>query len=168
MSIWTPSRADLNRREQHRSELVQQAYTDAATEYWTKEVKQIDEYLEVFRAKPDAELLRPGYWYIMRHNPGAPVSLICIEGGDGEYLEPSSHIFHLLREGDLWNAEAQRDRANKARLAEEAEVRRKQRETEDRVEEFADRLRALTRVSVSMNRSAKWSQNEQGRRGRSA
>jgi hypothetical protein len=143
---------------------MEQAYMHATTHHWNRELKEIDPYLELIRAREDSTLMKPGFWYVLRHNPGAPPSLMCVEGPDGEYVEPNSGLFEKLRSSDMWNAEAERDRQERIRRAEAAEQRRKGRESEDRVQEMAERWAAVTRTQVSMSRSSPWSQNVRGRK----
>jgi hypothetical protein len=165
-NLWTPpTRENLQAREEYRRDLLEQARRDATLDFWTRELKEIDPYLELIQAREDSTLMRPGFYYVLRHNPGAPPSLLCVEGPDGEFVEPNSGLFEKLRSSDMWNAEAERDRKERVRKAEEAETRRKERESEDRVQEMAERWQAVTRTQVSMNRSSKWTQSMNGRRG---
>jgi hypothetical protein len=151
---------------QYRRDLLEQACTDAQLDYWTRELKAIDPYLEMKRALPDSTLLRPNFYFVLRHNPGTAPSIMYVEDENGGFMEPTSRIFDQLRRDDMWNAEANHDRQRMRREAELAAQRRKEREDSDRLQEFAERLQALTRTSISMNRSATWSQNAAGRRGR--
>lgn len=170
MSLWVPPKVSEELRAgtaQYRREVIEQARTDATVDFWTRELRRElnDPYLQMIRAKRGATLMREGFYYILRHNPDAPPSLICVEGPDGEFIEPNSGIYELLRRGDMWSREANADREKRMREAEEAERRRKEREMEDRTQEIRERLEALTRTQVSMNRGTKWSQNVSGRRG---
>lgn len=136
------------------------------------ELKQIDPYLELVKAKETVEAgsaLRPGYWHIIRHNPGAPVSVMKVEGPDGEYIEPRDNItaiWRMLTEWmDLQNPAVEfrrRQREHEATLASE---RMEARERAEREEEAIDRAKAAWQTSVSMTDARPWHQSQYGVRG---
>lgn len=169
MALWMPSGVSRELHESNRqfsAELIAEARRDAILQFWTKELKQLDPYLELVQAKEDATYMRPGFYHILRHNPGAPPTFMCVEGPNGEFMEPNSGIFDLLRRRDMWSAEASHDRKRMMQAAEAAEARRKEREREARMEELEERWKAATRAQVSMSRDVRWSQNVAGARGR--
>lgn len=169
MNIWLPPSADLvDLRRQHTSEVIDQARRDATLDWWTDELRKIDPRLSLIKAKDASEVpgMRPGYYHVLRINEGAPPSLIVHEGPDGEFREPDSGLFDLLRRNDLWNREAAHDRKRMAREAQEAKERRRERERTARLEELRERVRAITETSVSMHRSNRpWTQTAGARRG---
>jgi hypothetical protein len=122
----------------------------AALKDWNRELKQVDPYLELVFAPEaaDAPGLVPGRYHLLRHNPGGPPSLIPLQGPEGEFREPDSSLFQLLRESDLWNDQAERARRKTAEALERAKERRRQREREQRVEELVGRAKARFEPSV--------------------
>lgn len=134
---------------------------------FNRDLKAIDPYLQLVKAHDTIEAgtpLKPAYWHIIRHNPGAPPSVMVIEGPDGEYVEPTSRIFDLLKAGDLQNPATTRRLRERNQAIEDAKQRREAREREDRNTEAIERYKAATRTQVSMA-SAPWSQNVAGRKG---
>lgn len=164
----------LSRTEQFRRELLEQIVSaeidrvNSTINEFNQELRRIDEHLQLVRAREKCSpesTLKPGYWHVIRDNPGAPPSVMIIEGPNGEYVEPTSQVFERLREGDLWSAENM-DRLKKLKdRAENAAYRKRMSERSDRQEELKDRWNAAQRTSVSMDRSAPWRQNQFGRRG---
>lgn len=147
--------------------LAQFTYMGDVMADFNRDLKRIDPYLELARAQDTIRTgtaLKPGYWHIIRHNPGAPPSVMPIEGPDGEYVEPSSAVFEMLKRNDLQNPATGRRRRERERELEAAKARREARETEEMNAEVLERVLAVSRAQVSM--SGSWSQNHAGRRGR--
>lgn len=146
----------------------QQAWVDG----FNRELRQIDPYLKLLWCPDPAPVdavacgAQPGRWHVMRHNPGAPISLLPITGPEGEYVEPTSRVFDMLRASDWWNPEVNRERKRVAAEMERAKERRQAEEHRQANEEVYERYLAATRAQVSMSRSTPWSQNSSGRRGR--
>lgn len=161
-------------RELQQERLAHYARVVALTQHadtmddFNRDLKAIDPYLELVKAKETIEVgtpLKPGYWHIIRHNPGAPPSVMTIEGPDGEYVEPSSGVFRQLLEWcDLQNPAVGHRRRERAQAARDAEHKRLARERQEADEEAIERYHAATRTQVSMTPG--WSQNTAGRRGR--
>lgn len=130
-------------------------------EFWNRELKLIDERLEMvwFDENVDIQGVVPCRYHLLRHEPGAPVTIIPITGPEGEFIEPNSAVFDKLREGDLWNTEARRDRQKKQERLIERKRKQEEREREERQQEILERWQAATQTRVSFNRSAPWSQN---------
>lgn len=131
-------------------------------------LKEVDPHLELIFAPPNADApgLVPGRYHVLRHNPGAPPSLMVVETPEGGFLEPTSRLVDEMRERDMWSAEAERDR-KQARARREYEAQKaKEREAEERQAEIAERWAAVSRTFVSLDQSTPWSQNHAGRRGR--
>lgn len=161
-------------RELQQERIAHYARVTALTHYsevmddFNRDLKQIDPYLELVKAKETIDAgtpLKPGHWHIIRHNPGAPPSIMTIEGPDGEYIEPDSAVFRQLLEWcDLQNPAVGHRRRERAEELRQAEQRRLAREREDADDEAMERYRAATRTQVSMLPG--WSQNTAGKRGR--
>jgi hypothetical protein len=134
-----------------------------------RELKRIDEKLMMVWFDEGADLPSGavgGRYHLIRDNEGAPPSVIPITGPGGEFIEPNSGLFEWLRKGDMWNAQARRDRDEARDRARRAAERAREREREELQEELRDRFNANFRTSVSLNRDSAWSQNARGRRGR--
>jgi len=144
--------------EQHRAEVFASAIRDARIEHFNRELKQVDEHLELIKARDDATAagLMPGFWHILRHNPGAPPSLLPLTGDDGEFVEPSDRIFTLLREGDLQNDQVIRARRERDERAAKQRARDKARDAEDRVGLMTEHIKAVSRAHVSMTTARPW------------
>lgn len=169
--IWVPQQTNkrlLDERRQFAAELAQMMYVKGVMDEFNKELREIDPYLELVQAKEKIKAgnpLKPGYWHIVRHNPGAPPTVMTIEGENGEYVEPNAEVFRRLKEdNDMWNVESAHRRRKREEKLELAKERRKDRERKERQEEIMERWNAATRTQVSMLPG--WSQNSAGRRGR--
>jgi hypothetical protein len=123
--------------------LLQKLEAKGQMDDWNRELRQIDPYLELVFAPENATApgLRPGRYHVLRHNPGAPLSLIPIETPEGEFKEPDSSLLDELRRADLWRDEAVRDRKKRQEALERSERRRKAREFEERQEEIEYRIK---------------------------
>jgi hypothetical protein len=155
-------------REQHTQSVLEGMHTHGVLEEWERELKALDPYLHLIRAKENAITpgLKPGYWHVMRIDPlGGPPTLIVLEGPDGEFREPGAWVYDKLRSMDMWNDRAMREQKRLAKQMEDAQQKRKEREDQDRQEEIMERWKAATQVRVSMSRDNPWSQNAAGRRG---
>ena len=133
-------------------------------------LKEVDPHLELIFVPPNADRtvpgIVPGRYMVLRHNPGAPPSLMVVEGPNGEFIEPGSRLIDEMRSKDMWSPEAERDRKQRRARREYEQERARERETEARRQEIQERWAAATRAFVSMDRSTPWSQNGAGRRGR--
>lgn len=168
--MWLPPRVSAqleSERAAHYARVERLTDTLDTMEHFNRALREIDPYLQLVRAKLVIEAgtpLKPGYWHLVRHNPGAPPSITTIEGPDGEYVEPNSSIFEMLRKQDLQNPRAVRERRRFDEAARVAAEREEARERERVNAEVMERYLAGTRTQVSMVPG--WSQNAAGRRGR--
>ena len=132
-------------------------------------LKEVDPHLELIFVPPNADRsvpgIVPGRYMVLRHNPGAPPSLMVVEGPNGEFIEPGSRLIDEMRSKDMWSPEAERDRKQRKARREYEQQKAKERETEARRAEIAERWAAVSRTFVSMDRSTPWTQNAHGRRG---
>jgi len=172
MSLWTPPgvSADPKRRDRSdrfNADVVQQSRTNEVCDRFNRELRLIDDRLEMRWFGEDTRLpgVVPGRYALVRTPVVGPRAVIMIHGPRGEFMEPTSAVFAKLAEGDMWNADARRDQSRRREAAERAAERQRRRETDDRHEELRDRWNAATRTWVSMSRDSVWSQNVRGRRG---
>lgn len=151
--IWLPESAvkeQVAQRERHTARVVSMLQTQAQMDEWNHVLKGIDERLELVKAHESAKAqgLRPGYWHVMRNNPGGPPSLLVVEGPDGEYREPDSALFDQLRSWDNWDSRARGDRERRMQRVEEAARKRKAEEREARLDEALGRFKALENPGI--------------------
>jgi hypothetical protein len=171
MALWVPpkvSRELQQKTDAYRHEVLEMVYRKATMDDFNRDLKQIDPYLELIWAPGNANAvgLKPNRYHILRHVPGGPPSLWPIETEDGEYMEPNSGIFDMLRRNDMWHAEASYDRKKRKEALKAAEERHKRLEREALSEEVEERWKAATRTQVLMSPDVRWAQNASGRRGR--
>jgi hypothetical protein len=170
MPLHLPDSVVRGLREERASQIAM-AEVNAVCAEFTRELKRIDAYLEMvywpMRAPQTLGFVN-GCYHIVRHNPGAAGTVEPLVGKGGEYREPGSWVFDMLRKGDLWNAEAQRERVKLQKRAQASADRAKAREAEERKEELRDRVNALTRTSVSLNDASPWTQVAGARKARRA
>jgi hypothetical protein len=62
------------------------------------------------RAPADCGLtgMKPHYYHVVRWNKSTAPTFITIQGDNGEFVEPTSRVFEMLREGDLWDPQVMR------------------------------------------------------------
>lgn len=172
MTIFVPPRVAAELREEsrrHQAEVMGSLEVGATIEKWDRMLAEIDPRLTLVKARDWVKTgtsLMPGYWHIIRDNSdrSAPPTVMPITGPHGEYAEPTSRIFELLKQNDLQrpgHAREMREREEKIRQAEEKE---RERETEERQREIYERWIAGNRTFVSMDRSTPWTQNVRGKR----
>lgn len=163
--LWIPGGDELV-DIRHEVDAERQAYVQerlAHLEHLNKELRAIDPYLELVKVRDDAPdddpAVKPGFWHVVRRNPGAADSWMPVTDDIGRFVEPTSRIFERLAEGNMWNdsyGRRQRKRAaERAAEKERAEESRKRR----LAEEMQERYLAATRTFVSMDRSTPWTQN---------
>lgn len=163
MALWVPPAEHARRAESQRVETARALQHVEATErvrYYNRELQKIDRYTEVFKALPNANYpgVKPGYWHILRRPPVGQPTFIVHETPDGGYRDLDAGIFQALRDGDMWNAERQRDRDKMIRAAQRAEERQSEREREARIDEVLDRAKAAWNPGVSFaNAGMGWS-----------
>lgn len=129
---------------------------------------RVDPYLSMVFCNDPAPIevahcgARPGRYNIVRQVPGAPLSFIPIVGPSGEYVEPTSRVFELLRQMDWWNEDVKRDRNAREDRLEDARRKTQDAERERLNTEVYERYVAGTRTQVSMNPDVPWAQNAAG------
>lgn len=169
MSIWLPEavrREQLDIRREYEARIESMMAAEAHMRAWNDELKRIDPYLELVRVKPQSTEpgLKPGFWYVMRHNPDAPPSLMCVEDPDtGEYREPDAALFDQLRAWDCWDDRVIRDREQRRERIAHSKERQKAREREGRLDEATILLKALESPGIRFGGS--WTAKAGARKG---
>lgn len=153
--VAVPQRVASEIDMENRQMLEEMERVTGALAYWTHELKQIDRYLEVVLAKPNTSIvgLKPGYYHVIRYQPGFPAAIMPVEGPNGEWRDLDSSIIDMVQRADLWNDRTQRELRKRSQRIEEARQRQKDREAQDRAREFDDRLYHATNASVRIPRS---------------
>ena len=153
-TFWIPPESEVARD----AALLQAQLDDVLPrlQFWNNELRQIDPYLKVVRAKPGAHIedgLKPDYYHIIRIRPGTMAYVKPVQYPDGTWHELDSYVLELVQEDDLWNDRTQRERRKIRVRAEEARQRQKERESQDRVDELNERYRSATSTMISVPRS---------------
>jgi hypothetical protein len=161
MAIWLPPKAireHVEERRAYEQELLAKVEVNSSMDHWNRELRAIDEHLQLIFAPESAHVagITPGRYHVLRTAPGVPPSLFAVTGPNGEFVEPTSQMLEKLRESDLWNEVAGRERAKKERLMAEAKERARVREREDIAEEFRDRFKAKENPGVSFAKTGPW------------
>jgi hypothetical protein len=146
-------------------------FDDPVCREWRPVLEQVDPYLRLGRARPQAYEpefnVRPGFYHWVRMNPTAAPTVEPITGPDGEsFTEPDSSLLDRLRGNDL-----QDPRAYAALIAkhEQRELAREREQEADREEinrEVLERWAAASRTQVLVSDDVPWTQNAAGRRAR--
>lgn len=166
MSLWVPPKvaAELVEERRRFQADVEQQIDRGMIDRWQRELKRVDERLHLVLAKPQAygTPLKPGFWHIIRDNPGAPPSIMPIQTPDGGYLDPGAHMFDMLAKSDLWDPRIMQHVRAARRRADEAAERERNTARQERQEHLRELTNAATRTQVSMNRDTPWAQNHAG------
>ncbi len=78
----------------------QAARSMAAARAFLAELKLIDSRLELIWARPNAESLDGGFWYIVRRNEHAPDTYWQVNDGEGVYADPEWRHLERLKAAD--------------------------------------------------------------------
>jgi hypothetical protein len=154
VGIWTPPNVSRELREEsrrHEADLLRHAEVKGKLDYWNEEAYKVDPHVEIIKAKENAHQpgLRPGYYHFLIRKPGAPASVIPIEYPNGSFRDLDSGIFELLKESDVWSSEHAYRRKERERALERA----KERDTEERRAELAERITHALSTSIQVPRS---------------
>lgn len=119
--------------------------------HWNKQLREIDRDLQLVKAREDTEHpdLKPGYYHLLRHTPGAPPTVIIHQGPNGEFREPDSALFEELKKADMWSDRANAERRRVKKAVKLAEQRARAAEAEERRENIKDlyRHRYITKAA---------------------
>lgn len=169
-SLYLPRGVTPEMREETHRHSAEVADCVIIDRHWTELLKEIDDNLYMVRSrhwvKTGLPLVPGGCWHIIRDNSdkGAPETIIPLFE-NGEMLEPGSWVFEMLRRNDLQRPGAIKERQRQEEKIERAKEKQRRVEREERRQEIAERWKAGTQASVSMNKSVPWSQNVRGKRG---
>jgi hypothetical protein len=153
MSLWMPPRF-RDEVERDRQKIIEQVFeVEAVCGYFTKELRQIDPYLRMIRAKDNASPsgpLKAGYYHVIREAPSMPVYVTPCEWANGDYREPGAWVFEHIQMEDLWNDRAMKAKKKRNIELEAARKREKDREALDRAREYDTRLAHATNARISV------------------
>lgn len=147
---------DEVRREQE--QLRQEAeFLSARLKHFDRMLKEIDEHLSVKLAKENTtvEGLKPGFYHIVRMNPGHLAYIKPYENDDGSWRDLDSGIIDAAVEDDLWNDRVRSERRRVRQRADDAKARQRAREAADRAAEIDARIKSLNSTQILVSRSIK-------------
>lgn len=172
-SLWLPPsarQAARDKRAAYDRAVLNGMALHARLEEWNRDLREIDPHLELVRASVQTShpALVPGFYHLIRHNPGVPVSVLVVGDRDGRlvlghadeplgFREPDSSLFEEIKKQDLWSDRSTREREKRAREAERQASKRRERERADIVTEVRDRVKATFSPGVSMAQAGPWS-----------
>lgn len=159
--------------------LAQIAVLADEVQHWTKELKSVDEHLELAwipeNITPHPAIV-PGRFHILEQRPlPSPPNVLplvkgCVTGDpdDDDFIEPGAWMFEWLRKNDHWSQRSQRLREERMAAAESARQRAHEREKEEQALELDERIKSLINPGVSMHKSAgrQWTYRAPARRAR--
>lgn len=155
MTLLLPERDVRDEFNSRIMEQVERVHDYTVMHHFNPLLKDIDSRLELVRAPENVTdpALKPGYWHILRLEPGNVVTVLPVQQKDGSYMEPGSQMFDDLRSADLWSDRVQKDRKETQRKIKAAQEREKVREREDTTREIVERIRSKENASVGWRRS---------------
>lgn len=132
------------------------AKADKMAQRLEKELKSMDERLEVVFVDPESAKLDPsergmgvvpGRWHVVRRNPDTVDSWFPIMGPASEYRDPELKVAEDMKKADLWRPGALKElRDHQAKQIAEKE-KKKELEKEQRRDEMAVAARAAKRMN---------------------
>lgn len=166
MGLILPARVVREIRAERMTE-IEWAHRTGICGDFTRELKRIDPGLELvwWPETADAPGFIPGRYHVIWHNPDGLGSVEPVTDDVGDYREPDSSLFDLVRRSDMWDDRVVADRRRIREGARAAKEKMEREEREQIVQEGLERWKAATRTQVSMNRDTPWSQNASGKRG---
>lgn len=171
--LWTPPKVRRELQEttaEHNSAVLSMFELQyGILDKWNRELKKIDPLLRLGRAKEKAHApgVEPGFYHLIRINPGAPIWVQPLHDGQGNFVEPTSRMLDLLRASDLQNTAAVRAREAEDAAQVRAVEKAKEDGHEERVDTMMEHWRASSQVRIpfrGLERTG-WSQAVAGRRG---
>jgi hypothetical protein len=123
---------------------------------WTRELRRLfDPHLKMVKAHEKTapgSPLKPGYYHVLLESPGAPTTIMPVEYDDGSFRELGSHVFEMIEQNDLWNDRARKAGRERGRKLREAAARTRERESQERVDNFNERWKSANSASISVSR----------------
>jgi hypothetical protein len=178
VALWVPPAVARDLREEtlahNAATLGMFDFEGPVFDEWNPELKKLDPFLKLGKAKPKAFAVGviPGFFHLIRINPGAPLwtqplydQAYHAETGDYKYIEPTSQMLQLLRERDMQNMQVTRARLRAIEEKKQQEEKAKANRLERIADEGWERWKAYTQVRIPFHNDQRWSQNVNGRRG---
>jgi hypothetical protein len=166
VTLYLPPHVAAEERKRFAAEVAARVDVDQRCVEFTAKLQQIDPHLVMVKARnliAPGTPLRPGFYHVLRFNEDAPMTIMAVHENE-RYVEPDSRLFDVLARGHMTQRRVMDDIEHHDREVERAAQRESARAREDRTEELKDRVNAVSRVQVSMDRSVPWTQNDKGRR----
>jgi hypothetical protein len=173
MTLWVPPKVEAEMAEQARVQSRARLralmdFDDPVCKQWEPELRKLDPYIRLGRAKPMAYApdlgVKAGYYHFLRDNPGAPPTVAPITGPNDEWIEPDGGVLRKLQENDLQRPGVMRERLAREQRREQEQEREQERDLEEWTAEAVERWNAGNRAFVSMDRSTPWTQSARAKR----
>lgn len=148
----------------HEAEVTLMVALHDELESYNKELRQIDPDLQLVWAPESATnpALVPGRFHILRRNPPpSPPLLLPLQDDRGNFREPGSWMYDMLRSADLWNDRAQEDRRKAQEEITRQKESRRRAEREELAEEIDLRLKAKNNPGFLFS-DVPWSYRSEG------
>lgn len=118
--------------------------------WFDRQLKEIDTLLELVKASEHAAApgMEPGYWHVHRRNEQTIDSYVPIKGPVGEFVEPSSGWLDRFRADDAWSNGGWDELKRRWDAREAARAKDKRQRRDDKIVEFAERLKAHSDPSI--------------------
>lgn len=169
MSLALPQHL-LDEQAAYVAELQLMAVLHDEVAHWTKELKQIDESLQLVWAPENVThpALVPGRYHIIEERPApTPPNVIPLVGENDEFREPGAWMFDMLQRNNHWSDRSMKEREKRMADAQKARERAIAREKEDTALEIDERIKALMNPGVSMAKTDRqWTYRAPARRAR--
>lgn len=153
--LWAPLGVGHEARADE-AELMSQVFSEQYIRaLYEPDLKAIDPALELRKAQDTVTPgngLKPGYWHIIRHEPGFVSYVTPLEYPDGSPREPGSWMYEHLAKEDMWSNRSVKAAHERNRKLMEARAREEERERQDRVGDFNERYAAANRVQILVPR----------------
>lgn len=138
--LWLPedTRLELQVDALARSQMVEAKRIEA-------EFRKLDPRISIVLAKPEADdpRIKPGYWHLIRRNPGYAMTVLALTHDDGSYREPGDWLIEWFKRHDSWDSRV----AERIRKEAGCQTMRRKYEAELEKEAAADNAAAAVRAA---------------------
>ena len=175
MSLWVPPSVSRDLREEtaeyNHATLAMFELNYGLAGKWNKPngpLRKFDPLMRVGKAYDNADGIQgvvPGFYHLIRINPGnEPIWCIPIHD-NGRYAEPSEELLQMMRNSDMQNPQVLRDKERMAIAEDKSKQREKLRKREEREGAMMEAWRNIYQPKVSFGGKG-WTNSVDGKRGR--
>lgn len=171
MSLWVPPSVTRKLREEtaeyNEATLAMFELQYGILDKWNRELKKFDPLMRLGKAHDNAEGVGviPGYYHLIRINPGQPIWAIPIHD-NGKFAEPTNAMLDMLRNSDMQNPQVLRDKERMAKQEAESKKREKLRKREEREDAMMEAWSSIYQPKVAFGEKG-WTNSTAGKRGKS-